>query len=71
MTTFMSDPVEKLKDVADAASEPVETVKDLAAEADRGRSARTPAIALSGVTIAVALAVAVVLAIVIVAYVLA
>jgi hypothetical protein len=49
----------------------VESAKSLAKEADRGRSARTPALAISGVTIVVSIAIAIVLAIAVVAYVLA
>jgi hypothetical protein len=62
------DPVEKAKDVATGAAHPVETSKGLAAEADRGRSARTPAIALTGVSIAVGVIVAVILAVAITLY---
>lgn len=36
-------------------ADPVEKTSDLVEEADRGRSARTPALAITGVTIAVAL----------------
>jgi hypothetical protein len=64
----MADPVEKGKDVASGAAHPVETSKDLAAEAERGRSARTPAIALTAVSIAVGAVVAIVLAIAITLY---
>ena len=39
-----------------------ETPKELAQEASRGRSARTPVIALTGVTLVVAVVVAVILA---------
>jgi hypothetical protein len=67
----MTDPIEKTKDVAGATAHPVETTKDLAAEADRGRSARTPAIALTGVTLAVGVLVAIVLAVAVLAYLLA
>jgi uncharacterized membrane protein YqjE len=55
----MPDPVEKTKDVAAAVVHPAETAKDLAHEAEEGRSARTPAIALTGVTLVIAAAVAV------------
>jgi hypothetical protein len=48
-----------------------EPVKDLAEEAEGGRSPRTPAIALTGVTLAVAVVVAVVLALAVLAFVLA
>ena len=47
---------------------PVETAKDLAHEAERGRSARTPLIALTGVTLVVGAVVGVVLAIALVVY---
>jgi hypothetical protein len=55
----MPDPVEKTKDVAAAVAHPAEAAKDLAHEADVGRSARTPAIALTGVTLVIFGAVAV------------
>ena len=45
-----------------------ETPKDLAEEAQRGRSERTPWIALSGVTLVVALVVAVLVAVVLLVY---
>jgi hypothetical protein len=67
----MTNPIDKTKDVAEAAAHPVETGKELAAEADRGRTARTPAIALTGVTLVVAILVAAVLVIAVLAYVLA
>ncbi|MDQ3823285.1 MAG: hypothetical protein M3321_08600 [Actinomycetota bacterium] len=44
---------------------------DLVREAEQGRSARTPALALTGVTLAVAALVGVVLVIVVAAYLLA
>lgn len=40
-----------MKHAAASAAHPVETAKDLAAEADRGRSPRTPLIAITGVTL--------------------
>jgi hypothetical protein len=67
----MTNPIEKTKDAAAAATHPVETSKDLAAEAGSGRTARTPAIALTGVTIAIGVLVAVVLVLVVLAYLLA
>jgi hypothetical protein len=67
----MTNPIDKTKDVAGAAAHPVETGKELAVEADRGRTARTPAIALTGVTLAVSVLVAAVLVIAVLAYVLA
>ena len=45
-----------------------ETPKELAKETDRGRSARTPWLALSGVTIAVSAVVAVLLVVVFLVY---
>jgi hypothetical protein len=45
-----------------------ETPKDLAREAEDGRSARTPAIALTGVTLVVGAFVAILAAIVLVVY---
>ena len=57
----MDDPIQKTKDVAGAAAHPAETTKNLAAEAERGESERTPAIALTGVTIAVGALVALIL----------
>jgi hypothetical protein len=50
---------------------PIESAKSLAAEAEHGDSARTPAIAITGVTLVISVAVAIVLAIAIVVYVLA
>ena len=38
----------------DGMTDPVEQTGDLVEEAERGRSARTPALAISGVTLAVA-----------------
>jgi hypothetical protein len=49
----MAEPIEKVREAASSAAHPVETAKDLAAEADRGRSPRTPLIALTGVTLVV------------------
>ena len=45
-----------------------EPIKDLAQEADRGRSPRTPALALTGVTLAVTAIVVVVLVAALLAY---
>ena len=47
----MADPVEKAKDVVHAVEHPVETAKELEREAEEGKSARTPVIALTGVTL--------------------
>ena len=59
----MVHPVEKAKDVVHAVEHPVETAKALEQEAERGRSARTPLIALTGVTLFVGVIFAIVLAI--------
>jgi hypothetical protein len=64
----VADPVDKAKDVASGVAHPVETSKELAAEADRGRSPRTPLIALTGVTLFLAVIVGVVLAVALVLY---
>ncbi len=64
----MPDPIEKAKDVAGAAAHPVETTQNLAAEADEGRSARTPAIAITGVTLVVGAAMAMLMTIALVVY---
>jgi hypothetical protein len=61
-------PIDKAKDVAGGVAHPVEATKDLAAEAERGQSARTPLIAVTGVTIAIAVAVALVLAVALILY---
>jgi len=45
------DAKEKTKGIAHALEHPVETAKALEHEAEEGRSARTPAIALTGVTL--------------------
>ena len=62
------NPIDKAKDLAGGVAHPVETTKDLAAEAERGRSARTPLIAVTGVTLAVGVVFAVVLAVALILY---
>jgi hypothetical protein len=47
----MADPVEKAKDVVQAVEHPIETAKALEHEAAEGRSARTPLIAVTGITL--------------------
>lgn len=64
----MVHPVQKAKDAADAATHPVETVKDLAAEVERGRSPRTPLLALTGVTLALSVIFAVIVTVALVLY---
>ena len=62
------NPLDKARDVGGAVAHPVDTTKELAAEAERGRSARTPLIAITGVTLAVGVVVAVVLAVALILY---
>ena len=64
----MADPVEKAKDVVHAVEHPVETAKELEREAEEGRSARTPLIALTGVTIFVGVIFAILVTIALVLY---
>jgi len=64
----MVDQLEKAKEIAEAAVHPVETTKELAAEAERGRSPRTPLIAITGVTIVVGVVVALLLTVSLVLY---
>jgi hypothetical protein len=47
---------------------PVEKIKELEAEADRGRSPRTPLLAITGVTVVVAVIFAVLVAVALVLY---
>jgi len=61
-------PIEEVKDVAGATTHPVETVKDLAAEAERGRSPRTPLLALTGVTLILSMIFAVLVTVALVLY---
>lgn len=62
------NPLDKAKDVAGGVAHPVETTKDLAVEADRGRSARTPLIAITGITLIVGVIFAVVVAAALILY---
>ena len=64
----MVDPVEKVKDMASAAAHPAETAQDLAAEAARGRSARTPAIAITGVSLVIGIVLALLLVVLFLIY---
>jgi hypothetical protein len=54
---------EKAKDIVHALEHPIETAKELEHEAEEGRSARTPLIALTGVTLVLAVILAIMLAI--------
>jgi hypothetical protein len=64
----MADPIEKAKEVVESLEHPIETAKELEAEAERGRSARTPMIAITGVTLFVGVVVVIVLAIAMTVY---
>jgi hypothetical protein len=65
----VADAIEKAKEaVPDAVAHPVETVKSLEAEAEAGRSERTPWIILGGVAATIGVVVAVVAAAVLVLY---
>jgi hypothetical protein len=65
----VADSIEKAKEaVPDAVAHPVETAKDLGAEAQAGRSERTPWIVLGGVTATIGVLVAIVAAAVLVLY---
>jgi hypothetical protein len=64
----MADPVEKAKDVVHAVEHPLETAKELEREAEEGKSARTPLIALTGVTLFVGVIFAVLVTIALVLY---
>jgi hypothetical protein len=47
----VTDPVEKAKEVVHAVEHPIETAKALEHEAAEGESARTPLIAVTGITL--------------------
>ena len=59
----MHEPVDKLKHVVEDIEHPIETAKALEKEAEIGESARTPLIAITGVTLFVGVIVVVLLAI--------
>jgi hypothetical protein len=64
----MADPVEKAKDVVHAVEHPVETAKALEHEAAEGESARTPLIAVTGITLVLAVIFAILVTITLVLY---
>ena len=64
----MPDLEDKAKDVIHSLEHPVETAKALEREAEEGRSARTPLIALTGVTMVVGVVLVVMLAIAMTVY---
>jgi hypothetical protein len=47
----VADPVEKAKEVVHAVEHPIETAKALEHEAAEGESARTPLLAVTGITL--------------------
>jgi hypothetical protein len=47
----VADPVEKAKEVVHAVEHPIETAKALEHEAEEGESARTPLLAVTGITL--------------------
>jgi len=59
---------EKAKDLVHSVEHPVEAAKSLEREAELGKSARTPLIALTGVTLIVSVILAIMLAIVMTLY---
>jgi hypothetical protein len=61
-------PLEKAKEVVHAVEHPLETAKELEREAEEGKSARTPLIALTGVTLFVGVIFAVMVTIALVLY---
>jgi hypothetical protein len=64
----MADPVEKAKEVVHAVEHPVETAKELEREAEEGKTARTPLIAITGVTLFVGVIFVIVLTVALVLY---
>lgn len=64
----MADVVDKAKDVVHAVEHPVDAAKALEREAEEGRSARTPLIALTGVTLFVSVIFVILLAVTLVLY---
>jgi hypothetical protein len=59
---------EKAKEIVHSVEHPVEAAKSLEREAEVGKSARTPLIALTGVTLVVSVLLAIMLAIVMTLY---
>jgi hypothetical protein len=64
----MADPVEKAKEVVHAVEHPVETAKALEHEAVEGESARTPLIAVTGITLVLGVIFAILVTIALVLY---
>jgi hypothetical protein len=59
----VTDPVDKLKHVVEEIEHPIETAKALEREAEEGETARTPLIAITGITLIVGVIVVILLAI--------
>jgi CHASE3 domain sensor protein len=64
----MAESADKAKGVAHAVEHPVETAKALEHEAEEGRSARTPAIAVTGIALILGVIFAILLAIALTLY---
>jgi hypothetical protein len=64
----MTDPVDKAKEIVEPLEHPIETAKALEKEAEEGESARTPLIAITGVTLVAAAVVLILLAITLTLY---
>ena len=71
-TGHHADPADKAKELAGGAAHgvahPLETTKDLGQEAQAGETARTPMIALTGVTVGVGIVVVLILAVALTLY---
>jgi hypothetical protein len=64
----MADPIDKVREVVHAVEHPVETAKALEREAERGRSPRTPLLALTGVTLVLSVIFAILVTVTLVLY---
>jgi len=64
----VTDPLDKAKEVVESLEHPIETVKELEKEAEEGASARTPLIAITGISLFVGVIVVIVLAIAMTVY---
>jgi len=64
----MTDPVDKAKEIVEDLEHPIETAKALEQEAEKGESARTPLIVITGVGLISAAVVLIVLAIALTLY---
>lgn len=64
----MAEVTEKAKDLVHAVEHPLDAAKALEQEAEEGRSARTPLIALTGVTLFVSVIFVILLAVTLILY---